>query len=79
MIKKLGIYLVAGLLAFFPAFLLAVAFLYALDFAIGGGLLYSHGVIDQIAVFVTWFLLTNRVFRWLQTRLNAKIEAQEEI
>ncbi len=68
MIRKIVTYVLVGLICFFPAFILAVALLYAINLAIGGGLLYTDGVIDQIAVLVTWFLLTNRVFRWFTSR-----------
>lgn len=68
MLRKIVTYMLVGLICFFPAFILAVALLYTIDFAIGGGLLYAAGVIDQIAVLVTWFLLTNRVFRWYTSR-----------
>ncbi|PKL44488.1 MAG: hypothetical protein CVV42_19420 [Candidatus Riflebacteria bacterium HGW-Riflebacteria-2] len=68
MIRKIATYILVGLICLFPAFLLAVALLYAVDLAIGGGLLYTSGVIDQIAVLVTWFLLTNHVFRWYMAR-----------
>lgn len=68
MIRKIVTYVLVGIICFFPAFILAVALLYAIDLAIGGGLLYTSGVIDQIAVLVSWFLLTNRVFRWYVSR-----------
>ncbi len=71
MIRKIATYILVGLICFFPAFILAVVLLYAIDLAIGGGLLYSSGVIDQIAVLVSWFLLTNRVFRWYTSRCRS--------
>ena len=67
-------YLIAGFIAFFPAFIVAVAFIYSLDFLVGGGLLHTSGLLDQIVVFVTWFLLTNKVFRWLQARQKSEKE-----
>ncbi|HNX77319.1 MAG TPA: hypothetical protein PLM07_05765 [Candidatus Rifleibacterium sp.] len=68
MIRKIITYVLVGLICFFPAFMLSVALLYAINLAIGGGLLYANGVIDQIVVLVTWFLLTNHVFRWFISR-----------
>ncbi len=68
MLRNIVTYMLVGLISFFPAFMLAVALLYTVNFAIGGGLQYADAVIDQIAFFVTWFLLTNRVFRWFTSR-----------
>jgi uncharacterized membrane protein len=70
MIKKMGIYFLAALIAFFPAFALAVGVIYLIDLVIGGGMLYVTGAFDLVMVLVPWFLLTNLFYRRLQQKFN---------
>ena len=79
MFRKYGIYIIAGLITFLPSFFLSVAVLYALNYIIGGGLIYSDGLIDQLTVFLVWFLMTNRLYRrWHYMETSATDENGEE-